>query len=196
MLKSRGPIHTVAAIGVFFLLLIAAGSPAVAAKKDKGGGELVRFDEVNRPRGEEDPERALIYVVRPATVGFAVKSYFFCDREILGINKGKSYFFAHVAPGKHVFWSKSENVDAIEMEVEAGKTYFLQQKPKMGFGKARTRLVVLEPDEGRERLEECKRHGTMTEKGRERGGRFADSHFEYALRSVERKAELAAKEDQ
>jgi hypothetical protein len=70
------------------------------------------------------------------------------DDEILGINKGESYFFAYVAPGKHVFWSKSENVDALELTVEAGKTYYIQQHVRMGGFRARTKLEVLDEAEG------------------------------------------------
>ena len=58
----------------------------------QAGDDLVSFD-TGRPMGEVSVEKALIYAVRPAKLGFKVKSFFFCDETILGINKGQSYFF-------------------------------------------------------------------------------------------------------
>lgn len=187
--------HRMAALAVLMILLAAgAGPAALAGSQEEDDGNLVLLDKTNRPLGLENPDKALVYVVRPATMGFAVKSYFFCDQEILGINKGNSYFFVYVEPGRHLFWSKSENVDAVELEVEAGKTYYLQQKVRMGWGKARTKLEVLNPSQGPGRVAECKKHATMTDKGRERGAGFAESHFEAAQRSVEKKDDKAAKD--
>jgi len=39
--------------------------------------------------------------------------------------------------------------------VEAGKTYYLQQKIKMGFMKARNKLVAISETEGKEALGKC-----------------------------------------
>ena len=152
------------------------------------GGELVRFDK-DQSMGETAADKALIYVVRPAKKGYAVKSFFFCDEDLFGINKGRSYFFAQVDPGKHIFWSKSENVDALEVEVEAGETYYFQQLVKMGAMKARTKLVLLTQTEGNELLGKCENHGTLTAEGEERGVELANSHFKNAEKNLNNKAD-------
>ena len=153
-----------------------------------GGGELVRFDK-DQSMGDAAPDKALIYVVRPAKKGSAVKSFFFCDEDLLGINKGRSHFFAQIDPGKHLFWSKSENVDALELEVEAGETYYFQQQVKMGAMKARTKLALLTQAEGKELLGKCENHGTLTAEGEERGNELAKSHFEKAQKNLKKKSE-------
>ncbi len=162
------------------------------------GAALAKDDHVDLakelPAGQVEDGKALIYVVRPARVGFAIKSFFLCDREILGINKGRSYFFAQVDPGRHVFWSKSENVDALEMEVEAGRTYYIEQKVQMGGFRARTKLVALDEAEGKAALAKCTKHATMTEEGRRKGMEIAEEHFKDTREDLERRAKQAEKE--
>jgi hypothetical protein len=178
------------------LALVAfAASPAAhagkTAEEDKDEENLVQFSQ-EHPLGEAKPDQALIYVVRPTSVGFAVKSWFFSDDQALGVNRGSSYFFAHVAPGKRVFWSKSENVDAVELEVEAGKTYYIQQHVKIGGFKARTKLEVLDETAGPERLAKCTKYGVLTDKGRARGAELAAEYQDHTAEDLarrERKAE-------
>ena len=42
------------------------------------------------------------------------------------------YFVALVEPGKHTFTIKTEATDTLEMEVEAGETYFVETSAAMG----------------------------------------------------------------
>ncbi|RMH22261.1 MAG: DUF2846 domain-containing protein [Acidobacteria bacterium] len=183
------------AVSISLLILACAVFAAAAgfAKEkgdDKGEGGHVTFTK-EHPRGDVRPDKALVYVVRPAKLGFAIKSYFLCDDEILGINKGGSYFFAYVDPGRHVFWSKSENVDAVELEVEAGKTYYIQQQVRPGGLKARTRLKVLTEAEGEAALAKCGRNATMTDKGREKGEEIAREHKDATQKDLDRRAKKA-----
>jgi hypothetical protein len=186
-------------LGVVCTLGITAMELAVSptwAKTDKEN--LVEFKK-EQVEGEASPDKALIYVMRPANVGFAIKSWFFADDEVLGVNKGNSYFFAHVNPGKHVFWSKSENVDALEMEVKGGEIYYFQQHVQMGWGKARTKIEVVDGEEGRRILAKCPKHSLMTETGRARGQELAAKYREATLKDLERRAreqeEKAAKKE-
>lgn len=168
----------------------AAGSD----EEDEGSGGFVTFTK-DHPVSEPQPDRALLYVVRPTSIGFAIKSFFFMDDEILGINRGSSYFFAQVPPGKHRFWSKSENVDALELDVAAGKTYFMQQHLRLGAFRAGTKLEVLSDEEGRKALAECKKHGTLTEKGRTKGRELVAEHKDQTQEDVDRRAREAQDED-
>jgi len=181
-----------------FLALAALAFVASAGAVRAGDEEhYVNFD-TERPMGEVKPDKALLYVVRPNnSMGFAVKSFFLCDDEILGINKGDSYFFAYVDPGTHVFWSKSENVDALELEVEAGTTYYIQQHVRMGGFRVRTKLEVVDEAEGKALLAKCGKHATMTEKGNEKGKEIAAEHKADTKEDLERRAKEkdAAKDD-
>ena len=152
--------------------------------------DLVVFSK-ERVSPEPMDGKALVVVVRPAKMGYAVKSFFLMDDAPLGINKGSSYFFTHVDPGAHVFWSKSENVDALELAVEAGKTYYIQQKVQIGGLKARTKLEVLTEEQGRAALEKCSRHATMTERGRQRATEIAAEYRDKTREDLERRARKA-----
>ena len=177
------------------VLVALASAPASYAGKDaqaeKDEENFVQFSK-DHPLGEATADRALIYVVRPTSAGFAVKSWFFSDDQVLGANRGSSYFFAHVEPGKRVFWSKSENVDAVELEVEAGQTYYLQQHVKIGGFKARTKLEVLDEVAGQERLAKCTKYGVLTETGRARGAELAAEYKDRTAEDLARREEAAA----
>ena len=192
-----------ALVGVALLVLLLGTSQlSWAAEEEETAGEetaeasdasenLVVFSKERRSP-ETRADKALVVVVRPAKIGFAIKSFFLVDEEPLGINKGKSYFFAHVEPGSHVFWSKSENVDALELAVEAGKTYYFQQHVQVGALKARTKLETLSEEEGRRLMEKCSRYATMTDRGRARGVEIAKEHKDSTQKDLERRAKKAA----
>ena len=179
-----------AAVLLAFVLLV-GWPPATAGKGSEG--DLVEFSK-DHARGEPGADKALVYVLRPSGMGAAVKSWFFCDDEVLGVNRGSSYFFAQVDPGTHVFWSKSENVDAVELEVGAGKTYYIQQQVRMGALKARTKLEILDEDEGEQRLAKCGKFGVLTAAGRERGAEIARESEDRTKEALERRAEKEEEE--
>lgn len=168
-----------AAAMILVLAAAAGGGPRAA--------DYVEFSK-ERPPAEARADMGLIYVLRPTGFGAAIKSFFFSDGTILGINRGSSYFFAHVDPGRHVFWSKSENVDALELEVRAGETYYIQQHVQMGGFRARTRLEVLDAVRGQEALAKCKKHGTLTDEGREKGAEIVRDHLKDTQEDLDRRA--------
>lgn len=100
--------------------------------------------------------KALVYVVRPSKVGFLINFKVYCDNEFIGLTKGKTYIYAYIEPGQHIFMSQAENKDEVDIELEANKTYFLLQIPKMGLIKARNRIQVLDESAGRAELAKCK----------------------------------------
>jgi hypothetical protein len=106
-----------------------------------------KFDKDENIRAEPEEGHALVYVFRTATVGAAIKTWAFIDDELMMVSKPRAYSFAQVPAGKHLFWTKSENTSALELDVEAGKTYYLKVKIKMGINKARAKLVELESEE-------------------------------------------------
>jgi len=108
-----------------------------------------------RPTLGAPADKALVFVVRPTGYGRAVQTKLAVDREWKGVNRGNNYFFFTLDPGEHHFCSQAENRSVTSLQVEAGKTYFLQQKIRMGFNKARNRLEVLDEEEGRKALAKC-----------------------------------------
>ena len=179
--------HLRAAVYAVVVLLAVTGEVSAAAEEGKDDGDYVTFTG-DRPAADPDPGKALVYVVRPTSVGFGVKSFFFVDDAVAGINKGSSWFSVQADPGKRLFWSKSENVDALELEVEAGKTYYIQQHVQIGGFTARTKLEVLDDAEGKSALAQCKKHGTMTEKGRAKGAEIVIKNKKDTQEDLDRRA--------
>ena len=115
------------------------------------------------PAPEPTPGQALVYIVRPTTYGAGIQTKVAVDGVWKGVNRGKNYFFFTLEPGEHYFCSKSENRSVTALKLEAGKTYYIQQKIRMGFNKARNRLEVIDEREGRKALQDS-RLSTWTEK--------------------------------
>lgn len=137
-----------------------AANSAMMDKKDLRlkacGTEKVNYsaktDKKNHPTPEAPDGKAMIYVLRPTIIGYKVNSKLAVDGEWMGVNRGRTYFFFPVEPGERFFCSEAENQDYLALNVEAGKTYFLQQKVEAGLWKARTNLVVMTEEEGRKKL--------------------------------------------
>lgn len=156
-------------VSLLCLVLMAAALPA--ADKDyavrvKGG-----------PTPEAQPDKASVYIVRPANMGKAIRIWAFADETVLGLTKGNTYTHVYLDPGTYVFWSRAENVSAVEYAVVAGETYYFKQKVKMGGFKARVRAEFLSEDEGLEALKKCEKYSTLTEAGKARGGEIVAEKY-------------------
>jgi len=169
---------------LFSPALVSAGSPPRERRH-----RLVVLSE-EHPLGEVDPDRALLYVLRPGRVGLWRNRYFLSGDRLLGINKSDSYFFAYLDPGKHLLWEISEGIDALELEVEAGDTYYVRERtywyplygPTLG---AEMELEVLDEQAGPATLAECKRFAMMTAAGREKGEKIARRYRDRARALVD-----------
>ena len=100
-------------------------------------------------------DQALIYVIRPTKYGHKIQTKLAVDGEWKGVNRGNNYFHFTLNPGEHVFCSQAENRSVLSMTVEAGKTYYLQQRIRTGWNKARNRLEVLDEQEGARGAAKC-----------------------------------------
>ena len=131
---------------------------------------------------------AVIYFLRPAFAGKAVKMWAFVDDAPAGANKSKHYTYVVVPAGKHLVWAKAENISALEIDAESGKTYYVKQALRMGALKARVKLELLTPEEGQKGLQECK-YTTLTPEGRARGEEIARTDYEKARQKAHAGAE-------
>ncbi len=78
--------------------------------------------------------------------------------------------------------------------MEGGHTYYIQQHVKMGGFRARTKLDVLDGAAGQEALAKCKKHGTLTDHGREKGREIARGHRKDTQDDLDRRAREAAED--
>ncbi len=113
-----------------------------------------KTDKTQHPTPEPPTDKALIYVMRTSMLGYKIDSKVAVDGKWMGVNRGKTYFYFTVEPGERYFCSESENQDYLALNVEAGKTYYLQQQVEMGVWKARTNLRVMTEEHGKKKLEE------------------------------------------
>src|SRR5688572_28868858 len=88
--------------------------------------------------------KAVVYFVRPTSIGFAINFSYFDSTQLIGKFNGPAYIRYECEPGKHLFWACSENRDFVEAEVEAGKIYFIEAAVMMGAVKAAVDLKPLD----------------------------------------------------
>jgi hypothetical protein len=109
-------------------------------------------DKKSHPTAEPSADKAVVYIVRPTMMGNKIQTKLGVDGKWVGANRGHNYFFLTLDPGEHYFCSKAENKSVMALKVEAGKTYFVEQKIKMGFMKARNKLALISDEEGKKKL--------------------------------------------
>jgi len=114
-----------------------------------------RTDKKQHPTPEPPADKALIYIIRPTMSGNKVQTKLGADGKWMGVNRGDNYFFFTLEPGEHYFCSQAENRSVLALKVEAGKTYYLQQKIRFGWMKARNQLVLIDEQEGKKGLAKC-----------------------------------------
>lgn len=178
-------------VGIFVtiaFLLSAVGS--VGAMSNKSGTKRAKSATVTKEEalGQIDANRALVYVIRPTSFGFGVDTWTFSDDKFIGMNRGKSYFYTYLEPGRHLIWTKSENISPLEMSFEPGKTYYFMEHILMGAFTARVKLEPISEEEGKASIEKHEfKMLTPTEDGVRRGGAFAAKHYATAQKNWEKR---------
>ena len=89
------------------------------------------------PSGPKENE-AIVYIVRPDELGFAVRFKVFLDgkREegkYVGYTRGVQYLSFPLSIGEHAIHSKAENWASVNLSVQDGDVIFLKQKPQLGL---------------------------------------------------------------
>jgi hypothetical protein len=110
------------------------------------------------------PSEAAVYFVRPAKMGFAINFWSFVDEKPVGVTKGNNYTFGVVPAGEHIVWSRSGNVSALRVQLEAGKSYYFEQKVRMGGMRARVELVSMSEADAQAAIADAK-YTKLTEEG-------------------------------
>ena len=129
------------------VVLLLSGCVAVgkvSMEMDQAAKELVP------PEG-----KALVYLMRTSALGSAVAMDVECNRTYIGTTGSHRFIYVVLDPGAYEFAGMAENVCALNLDVEAGQTYYILQDVLMGVLMARCRLILLDQEEGRDRLERC-----------------------------------------
>jgi len=99
--------------------------------------------------------KAIVYIVRPTTYGAIIRMGLKCENILIGHTYSRQYVYTVLNPGLHKFSSRAESKIEIQLELEAGKIYFLKQQVQMGALFAETGLIQLTEEEGRKYLKKC-----------------------------------------
>jgi len=127
-------------------------------------------------QAEQADNTAIIYIVRSSSFDPASRIWTFVDEQFLGATRGGSYTMARVAEGTHLFWSRSENIASLEIEVKAGETHYISQAVLVGERKPRVRLTLLSETRGLEIRESCE-YRPLREKDRAKGEAIAAKYL-------------------
>jgi len=96
--------------------------------------------------------KAIVYIIRPGIVAFAISMRVDCDTFQVGWIPAKKYLYTILDSGDHVFKSLSENEYTLKVNFQPGKIYYIEEEPRMGFMYARTKLKLLNDDAGKKEL--------------------------------------------
>ena len=97
--------------------------------------------------------KAIVYVVRPSSVGGLIRFNVFVDDQEasseMGYTRGNQYIYFNLLPGEHKIYSKAENWAETLVSVKADDIIFIQQEASMGILMARNNIFKLEDYQGK-----------------------------------------------
>jgi len=126
--------------------------------------KLLPADVSNNAKNVVNPEnKALVYVYRISTLGFAVGLSVDCNNKELTSFFPKQFYLCVLDPGKYVFTGHGENEDDVIATLEPNKKYYVEVTPQMGFVKARCKLTLVDAAEGSADIQKCKLVGMNLE---------------------------------
>ena len=115
-------------------------------------------DNTAKAKGLTPPDgKALIYVFRPSSKAFAIKFPINVDDRAIATLGSKDFGFIYLSPGKHQLKGLSgpNKASVVDIEVEAGKTYYYLVEPKMGALTARAKISVFDAAKGPKAMKKC-----------------------------------------
>jgi len=101
-------------------------------------------------------DHASLYIYRNENFGAAIPMTVSLNHRTLGQTAAKTYFHVNVLPGRYTVESTTENVSTLNLNLDAGKNYFVWQEVKMGMWSARSALQQVDDTTGRAGVLESK----------------------------------------
>ena len=143
-------------IYVFLIAVLAMQGCATLPSPEKMALEVEEF---TLPVKEEDGS-ALVYVVRPSSLGGLIRfNVFLDDKEAeseMGYTRGSQYIYFHVSPGPHQISSKAENWADVTIDAKSDELIFIKQDTQMGFIMARNQISQIDIVEGKYHVKHTK----------------------------------------
>ena len=140
----------------FSIFVIKLLSSCYSPAKLIGTNEPIRGKDVAQKITPPDG-KALIYIVRrPAYFASLAEFAVSMDRQMIGHTQAQRFLYTFSEPGTRTFIGHAENKSSLSLEVEAGKTYYIEQKIRPGIVYPRNKLKVLDEKKGIKKLNQCK----------------------------------------
>ena len=105
---------------------------------------------------ENSSNKATLYIYRNENFGAAISMEVLVNNKSIGQTAAKTYFKYDVTPGHYQIQSKAENTSILDLDVLAGKSYFVWQEVKVGFIYARNKLQLTDEIKGKAGVLESK----------------------------------------
>lgn len=116
-------------------------------------GDYVK--EAQAPTIVPDEHSGVVYFVREsAFTGGGISYFIFEDTTKIGLLKSGTYFIHKTTPGKHTYLAETESRSAVTLDVEAGKTYYVEGSVGLGFLAGRPQLTEITEAVARQLLPE------------------------------------------
>jgi hypothetical protein len=134
--------NRISALSAFAAAVLLSACASAPAGHEKQEAALKTF--------EPKSEAAGLYVVRSESAAAFLSMVVEVDGKPMAKTSSQSFAYLELAPGKHVITSKAENVDSLELNVEAGKLYYVLQETKPGNFYVRSKLRLVDEAEGQQ----------------------------------------------
>jgi hypothetical protein len=95
-----------------------------------------------------DKATVYIYKMRHAKTLWRYAPAVYIDEKKAASLDGGRYFVAHLPPGTHTFRTKNKKDGGIELELQAGQTYYIQMTTSGGATVGNPRLSIVPKEEG------------------------------------------------
>jgi hypothetical protein len=88
-----------------------------------------------------DATSAAVYFLREsAFFGGGISYFIFEDAQKIGMLKSGTYFIHKAMPGQHTYWAETEGKSAVTLDIQAGRTYYVEGGVGLGFLAGRPQL--------------------------------------------------------
>jgi hypothetical protein len=130
-----------------FWLYIPVQSPVTLASRD-ADIEAKKFLPVT--------DKAVLYIYRDQFMGSAWQIPITVNGVLIGNTGGFTFFRKTLSPGEYVVESWGEDLTQIELNLEAGKIYYVRHKTRTGFATIHAELHLVDETTGREGVKQSK----------------------------------------
>lgn len=100
-------------------------------------------------------DKALVFIIRRQSMAKLINLTLECNGVYLCTTIGKRFIYLILDPGSYTFVSKAKNKSSLQLNLEAGNTYFILQKLSTGGIITLTELELMEETTGRKKLKKC-----------------------------------------